>query len=142
MLSRRRHERIRPQVAEAHWRPMAVSDLDKITLRVAAVLEQLRFPAVRWQIIAEADHYGADWQTRTELERLPIGNYLDVAAVVSMISASSRPPVRRVPSPGARPAMKPLPEPRTPWPRRANVTVEQLGPTTKTSLQDSGAQFV
>jgi hypothetical protein len=102
---------------------MPVSELDKLTLRVAAVLEQLRFPAVRWQIIAEADHYGADWRTRTELERLPAGNYLDVAAVVSMIRASSRPLVGRLPSPGTRPAMKPLPEPRAPSPRRANITV-------------------
>ncbi len=41
--------------------------------RLRHVLAGLSFPAQRWQVIAEAEHYGADARTRRELRALPAG---------------------------------------------------------------------
>jgi hypothetical protein len=72
---------------------------DPDTVRLAQVLSGLTFPALRWQLIAQADYYGADTKSRTELDRLPTGLYRDLAAVISAVNATARP--NR--SPGNRP---------------------------------------
>lgn len=53
--------------------------------RVAAVLAGLRFPALTWQLVAQADYYGADVQTRSELAALPIGEYPNFLAVLTKL---------------------------------------------------------
>lgn len=109
-----------------------MSELDETSLRISAVLDQLRFPAILWQLIAEANYYGADWRTSTEIGRLPAGTYIDIAAVVTMIT-TSEPPMPRWVRPTEPLAVKmPLPEPRTP---RPTLMVHQLRPIAATSPQ-------
>jgi hypothetical protein len=50
--------------------------------RIAQVLDGLRYPAERWQVIAQADHYGADSVTRAQLVALPVRAYVDLGAVL------------------------------------------------------------
>jgi uncharacterized protein DUF2795 len=50
--------------------------------RLRHVLAGLSFPAQRWQVIAEAEHYGADGRTRQELRELPDARYESFAALL------------------------------------------------------------
>jgi hypothetical protein len=52
------------------------------SMGIAQVLDGLRFPAARWQVIAQADYYGADAVTRAQLVTLPVGAYTDLGAVL------------------------------------------------------------
>jgi hypothetical protein len=63
----------------------------EIGWRLATVLAGLPFPARAWQLVAQADYYGADWLTRAELGRLPAGEYPSLPAVLSAIRAQPRP---------------------------------------------------
>ena len=58
--------------------------------RLTAVLSGLQFPAWSWEIIAQADYYGADIYTKTELAALPEGKYLDLAAAIEAVQACPR----------------------------------------------------
>ena len=53
--------------------------------RLAMVLGELQFPAQKWTIQTAADLYGADVQTRTELQALPEVVYRDIGEVVRAI---------------------------------------------------------
>jgi hypothetical protein len=55
--------------------------------RFAIVLDGVAFPAMRWQLWAEADHYGADAHTSTALHRLPAGRYPNLNAVLTALGA-------------------------------------------------------
>ncbi|MDQ2706221.1 MAG: hypothetical protein M3Z25_00610 [Actinomycetota bacterium] len=74
---------------------------DPDVFRVTTGLAELLFPAKTWQLIAQAEHYGADRDTRAELGRLPLGTYRDVCVVIAAIkaSASTRPIGRPTPAP-------------------------------------------
>jgi hypothetical protein len=50
-------------------------------IRICAVLAGVTFPAMRWQLLAQADYYGADHRSRAELADLPEGRYADIATV-------------------------------------------------------------
>jgi hypothetical protein len=53
---------------------------------VRQVLRGLRFPAEKWQIVTQAELYGADATTRDQLYRLPMReyrNWSDVAATMA-----------------------------------------------------------
>jgi hypothetical protein len=50
--------------------------------RLRHVLAGLAFPAQRWQVIAEAEHYGADARTRQELRVLPDARFESYAALL------------------------------------------------------------
>ena len=50
--------------------------------RLRYVLAGLSFPAQRWQVIAEAEHYGADARTRSELRALPEARFETFAALL------------------------------------------------------------
>ena len=43
--------------------------------QVAAVLGELRYPAAKWQILVEADHYGTNGPTKAALWALPVAQY-------------------------------------------------------------------
>ncbi|GAA4558017.1 DUF2795 domain-containing protein [Pseudonocardia xishanensis] len=49
--------------------------------RIGQVLAGMAYPAAKWQIVAQADHYGADAVTTAQLWSLPSGTYRDLAAV-------------------------------------------------------------
>lgn len=54
---------------------------------VAAVLDGLRFPAYRWEVIAQAELYGTDMVTRRRLHRLPARLYADCDDVAAEVLA-------------------------------------------------------
>lgn len=49
--------------------------------RIGQVLAGMTYPAAKWQIVAQADHYGADAVTTAQLWSLPAATYADLAAV-------------------------------------------------------------
>jgi hypothetical protein len=53
--------------------------------RLSVVLHELRFPAEKWMIQTAADLYGADVQTRSELQNLPEVTYHDIDEVVTAV---------------------------------------------------------
>jgi hypothetical protein len=53
--------------------------------RIGHVLAGLDYPAAKWQIVAHADHYGADAVTTAQLWSLIPGAYTDLAAVCSAL---------------------------------------------------------
>ena len=55
--------------------------------QVTASLLGVTYPARRWQLLAQADYYGADVDTQVELARLPDLLYSDLAGVISAIAA-------------------------------------------------------
>jgi hypothetical protein len=58
-------------------------------VRLADVLDAVRFPAMKWQLVTQADYYGADIRSRTELNQLPVGLYRDLDTVISTVNAHS-----------------------------------------------------
>ncbi|GLZ50339.1 hypothetical protein Acsp06_65240 [Actinomycetospora sp. NBRC 106375] len=62
---------------------------------LAAVLDELRFPARRWQIVTAAELFGVDNRTLMSLRQIPDAQYPDVAAVASAArhAAAARPRV-------------------------------------------------
>jgi hypothetical protein len=61
--------------------------VDEILPRLQHVLQDLCFPAQRWQILAEADMYGVDTAMRTYLYALPIRQYEHCADIASAMQA-------------------------------------------------------
>jgi hypothetical protein len=57
------------------------------------VLDGLRFPAQGWEIITQADSYGADATTSERLRRLPLRGrtYLSVDDVINALDAVPAP---------------------------------------------------
>jgi hypothetical protein len=53
--------------------------------RLSIVLRELQFPAEKWMIQTAADIYGADVQTRSELQNLPGVIYNDLDEVVTAV---------------------------------------------------------
>jgi hypothetical protein len=61
------------------------ADLDKAGLR--DVLEGLMLPAKRWQLIAQAQYYGAHSACTRELSRLPVREYASLKDVAAHVAA-------------------------------------------------------
>ncbi|MCW0212095.1 MAG: DUF2795 domain-containing protein [Pseudonocardia sp.] len=66
--------------------------------RIGQVLSGVAYPAAKWQLLAHADHYGADSVTRTELWALPARVYPDLVSVLTTIGVLA-PPARSRPAP-------------------------------------------
>lgn len=62
---------------------------------VAAVLDGLRFPAYRWEVLTQAELFGTDMVTRTRLHRLPVRLYADCDDVVATVLATDAAATRR-----------------------------------------------
>ena len=54
--------------------------------RLTDVLRGVSFPARSWQLVAQADSYGVDCHTRAVLDRLPLGVYHSIDAILAMIN--------------------------------------------------------
>lgn len=54
---------------------------------VRHVLRGLRFPAERWQVITQAELYGADGHTRSLLHALPRRRYRSTSDVAAAMDA-------------------------------------------------------
>ena len=53
--------------------------------RLSVVLHELQFPAEKWMIQTAADLYGADVQTRSELQTLPEVTYHGIDEVIAAV---------------------------------------------------------
>jgi hypothetical protein len=53
--------------------------------RISGVLAGVRYPARTWQLLAQADAYGADALTRTVLGRLPDSTFASLDAVLAVL---------------------------------------------------------
>ncbi len=60
--------------------------------RLRQVLEGLRYPAQKWQIVTWAETYGADATTKTELAGLPLAPYRCVGDVLTGVAGTRRRP--------------------------------------------------
>ncbi|MBO0851852.1 MAG: DUF2795 domain-containing protein [Pseudonocardia sp.] len=61
------------------------ADLDKAGIR--DVLDGMEFPAKRWQLIAQAQYYGAPSACTRELSRLPAREYTSLRDVAAHVVA-------------------------------------------------------
>jgi hypothetical protein len=61
------------------------------TSRLKHVLAEQSFPAARWELIASAQHYGADVHTLRELHDLPEAHFRCLADVARAIEAACSP---------------------------------------------------
>jgi Protein of unknown function (DUF2795) len=52
------------------------------------VLGEVQYPAQKWMILTTADTYGADVQTRIELQDLPEATYHDIDEVLAEVKNS------------------------------------------------------
>lgn len=59
--------------------------------RISQVLDGVEFPAAKWQLVMQAEEYGADSATRAELWALPAGNYADLTAVLASLGLADAP---------------------------------------------------
>lgn len=80
--------------------------------RISQVLAGIPFPAAKWQLIMEAEDYGADAATRAELWALPTGSYADLTAVLAALGLAAQVPAagryRMQPAPQVAGRMRPL----------------------------------
>jgi hypothetical protein len=61
--------------------------------QIAAVLADLTYPAAKWQVLAEADYYGANFEVRALLWALPLGRYDSFDTVrAALLGQSGTPP--------------------------------------------------
>jgi hypothetical protein len=65
-------------------------DAARIADALREVLRDLRFPARRWQIVTEADAYGADHRIRRALHELRRDRYASVDEIAAEIVAGTR----------------------------------------------------
>jgi Protein of unknown function (DUF2795) len=67
---------------------MSGEQVDECFRRMTVVLADVKFPAMKWELLIHAEFVGADIRSRTEIYRLPAGSYEDMAAVIWMINHS------------------------------------------------------
>jgi hypothetical protein len=68
---------------------MTEAKIAAVRMRLEAMLESVRFPAARWQLVAAADHHGADHVTLQALRELWAATYPDAAGVIDEIAQNS-----------------------------------------------------
>ena len=64
----------------------------EVTQRLRDVLAEQRFPAARWELIACAQHYGADVHTLRELHALPEERFRCLTDVERVVAGANSPP--------------------------------------------------
>ncbi|MER7438456.1 hypothetical protein ACFU8R_05155 [Pseudonocardia alni] len=82
--------------------PVSSGDLERLRENLGRVLAGLRWPAHRWQVLAEAEAWGVSGVVRQQLLPLPDGRYPSFEAVVEVLTAAARGRLRPVP---VRPAI-------------------------------------
>ena len=68
---------------------MSGEQVDERARRMMAVLADVEFPAMRWELLIHVEFIGADIRSRTEIRRLPAGSYEDLASVILAINHDS-----------------------------------------------------
>jgi hypothetical protein len=99
----------------------ARNDIDPMALGIQQVLAGLDFPAERWQVIAQAQYYGAGPAYTTELAQLPARTYQSLREVAVELyrlrrhrATRVRPSARVVPGTRVGPNAPVVPGPRLP----------------------------
>lgn len=72
--------------------PAELNGTTAVESRLAVILSGLRFPAHRWEIVIQAETYGADRTAQAWLARLPAGRYPSLAALAAVIAGVAAPP--------------------------------------------------
>ena len=106
-------------------RPARTTPLGPEGLRdvLAAVLDDLVFPAHRWQVLTTGDLYGVDTATRGLLELLPERRYSSLPEIVAVVTAvRAGRPVAAV-GQASRPPMPPVAPGRGPVPTAGRQVV-------------------
>ncbi|GAA4870355.1 DUF2795 domain-containing protein [Actinomycetospora straminea] len=67
--------------------PSAPPEVAGLAERLAAVLGDLAFPALRWEILTAGEIYGVDTVSRGLLQRLPERRYHSLGEVVAVLAA-------------------------------------------------------
>ncbi|WP_224391059.1 hypothetical protein [Pseudonocardia sp. ICBG1293] len=98
--------------------PVSSTDPERLRENLAPVLAGLRWPAHRWQVLAEAEAWGVSGVVRQELLPLPDGRYPSFEAVVEVLLAASRGRLRPAPPRPALGAGRPHPAERAGVPPR------------------------
>jgi hypothetical protein len=70
-------------------------DVRADTVRLAHVLSGVPFPAAKWQLVIQAEDYGADARSRADMWRLPAGTYADLGAVLVALGLPTGPSAPR-----------------------------------------------
>lgn len=78
------------------------ADLERLHENLRRVLAGLRWPAHRWQILAEAEAWGVSGLVREQLVPLPDGRYPSFESVVEVLTAAAHDRLRPAP---VRPAV-------------------------------------
>ncbi|GAA4974126.1 hypothetical protein WHI96_20230 [Pseudonocardia tropica] len=82
--------------------PVSPGDPERLRENLGVVLAGLRWPAYRWQVLAEAEAWGVSGVVRQQLLPLPDGRYPSFEAVVEVLTAAARGRLRTAP---VRPAV-------------------------------------
>ncbi|PKB29521.1 hypothetical protein ATL51_1152 [Pseudonocardia alni] len=82
--------------------PVSPGDLERLRENLGRVLAGLRWPAHRWQVLAEAEAWGVSGVVRQQILPLPDGRYPSFEAVVEVLTAAARGRLRPAP---VRPAI-------------------------------------
>jgi hypothetical protein len=82
--------------------------------RLSQILTGTPYPAAKWQLIMQAEEYGADVATRAQLWALPSGTYRDLPAVLAALAAFGD----AQPDYASEPARTRAPRPSLPVPGR------------------------
>ncbi|MEJ8279968.1 hypothetical protein [Pseudonocardia spirodelae] len=80
------------------------TELERLRENLARVLAGLRWPAHRWQVLAEAEAWGVSGVVRQQILPLPDGRYPSFESVVDVLTAAARGRLRPLP---VRPAPAP-----------------------------------
>lgn len=94
--------RARTALPPADPRPVSSADLERLHENLRRVLAGLRWPAHRWQILAEAEAWGVSGLVREQLVPLPDGRYPSFESVVEVLTAAAHDRLRPAP---VRPAV-------------------------------------
>jgi hypothetical protein len=76
--------------------------------RISQVLAGLAYPAAKWRILAQVDHYGADAASRAQLWGLPVASYRDLHEVLAVLGLASDRRAHRPPAGGVA-QVRPVP---------------------------------
>ncbi|WP_226362331.1 hypothetical protein [Pseudonocardia sp. ICBG1142] len=82
--------------------PVSSAALERLRENLRRVLAGLRWPAHRWQILAEVEAWGVSGLVREQLVPLPDGRYPSFEAVVELLTAAAHDRLRPAP---VRPAV-------------------------------------
>lgn len=103
-------------------------ELERLRENLVRVLAGMRWPACRWQVLAEAEAWGVSGVVRQQLVPLPDGRYPSLEALLDVLGATVRGRLRAAPPVGpAAGADRLHPAERAVLPHRRPAAVPRYG---------------